>query len=79
EKYVNIDKVFHFHRLLKGGFFVLNKLTPVFTISFAIAIAFILWGVIAPGDMRYVTEAIQGFITEQFGWFYLLAASSFLL
>ncbi|UTR11025.1 BCCT family transporter [Evansella sp. LMS18] len=56
----------------------MKKLTPVFYISLAIAIAFILWGVIAPVNMEAVTSEIQGFLTNQFGWFYLLAATGFL-
>ncbi|MBU8906750.1 glycine betaine uptake BCCT transporter [Desertibacillus haloalkaliphilus] len=56
----------------------MKKLTPVFFIAVLIAIAFILWGVIAPQHLDTVTSNIQGFITEQFGWFYLLAASGFL-
>ncbi|ADU30918.1 glycine betaine uptake BCCT transporter [Evansella cellulosilytica] len=57
----------------------MKKLTPVFYISVVIASAFILWGVIAPENLDSVTGHIQGFITNQFGWFYLLAATSFLV
>ncbi|SES37865.1 glycine betaine uptake BCCT transporter [Salisediminibacterium halotolerans] len=55
----------------------MKKLTPVFLIGFSIAFAFIVWGVIAPDNLEYITGSIQGFITEQFGWFYLLAATGF--
>ncbi len=55
-----------------------KKLTPVFIISVIIAVAFILWGVIAPNHLEEVTTNIQGFLTDQFGWFYLLAATGFL-
>ncbi len=48
-------------------------------ISVIIALAFILWGAILPSNMETVTNNIQGFITEQFGWFYLLAATGFLI
>lgn len=57
----------------------LKKLTTVFIISVTIAFAFILWGVISPKNLAENTSEIQTFITEQFGWFYLLAASGFLL
>lgn len=56
----------------------MKKLTPVFIISVVISLAFILWGVIAPKNLDRVTTYIQGFITDQFGWFYLLAATGFL-
>ncbi|PYZ93296.1 glycine/betaine ABC transporter permease [Salipaludibacillus keqinensis] len=56
----------------------MKKLTPVFMISFVIALAFIIWGVIAPENLEAVTGSIQNFITAQFGWFYLLAATGFL-
>ncbi|MBB5172236.1 glycine betaine uptake BCCT transporter [Texcoconibacillus texcoconensis] len=57
----------------------MKKLTPVFFISVFIALAFILWGVFAPGNLEDTTGAIQGFLTEQFGWFYLLAATGFVV
>ncbi|MFA9559449.1 BCCT family transporter [Evansella sp. AB-rgal1] len=56
----------------------MKKLTTVFYISAILAIIFILWGVIAPGNLNSVTSSIQGFITEKFGWFYLLSATAFL-
>ncbi|RKL68864.1 glycine/betaine ABC transporter permease [Salipaludibacillus neizhouensis] len=56
----------------------MKKLTPVFMISVIISLAFILWGVINPENLEAVTGEIQGFITDQFGWFYLLAATGFL-
>ncbi|MCE7794759.1 BCCT family transporter [Salipaludibacillus sp. CUR1] len=55
----------------------MKKLTPVFTISFFIALAFIIWGFFAPENLEFITGSIQGFITDQFGWFYLLAATGF--
>ncbi len=57
----------------------MKKLTPVFTISATIAIIFILWGAFAPNNLDEVTGMIQSFITLEFGWFYLLAASAFLI
>ncbi|SDY78225.1 glycine betaine transporter [Evansella caseinilytica] len=56
----------------------MKKLTPVFNISLVISAAFILWGVIAPTHLDRVTASIQQLITNQFGWFYLLAATGFL-
>ncbi|MDG5787925.1 BCCT family transporter [Evansella sp. AB-P1] len=57
----------------------MKKLTPVFTISAIIAIIFILWGAIAPQNMYDVTEKIQGFITTELGWLYLISATAFLV
>jgi len=57
----------------------MRKVTSVFTISVAIAVAFILWGVIAPRNLEAVTNVIQSFITNELGWFYLLAATGFLI
>ncbi|GAF16525.1 LOW QUALITY PROTEIN: glycine betaine transporter OpuD [Bacillus sp. JCM 19046] len=49
--------------------------TSVFYISVAVAMAFILWGVIFPENMLSITENIQGFISTELGWFYLLSAT----
>ncbi|MEC2072940.1 glycine betaine uptake BCCT transporter [Alkalihalophilus marmarensis] len=57
----------------------MKKLTPVFIISVAIAFAFIVWGVFAPENLEAVTSSTQGFITNELGWFYLLAATGFLI
>lgn len=57
----------------------MKKLTPVFYISAVISILFILWGAFEPDNLDKVTGNIQGFITAKFGWFYLLAATSFLV
>ncbi|WP_071460506.1 glycine betaine uptake BCCT transporter [Bacillus massilinigeriensis] len=62
----------------------MKKLSPVFTISVTITVLFIIWGlipadVLPTGNLEHVTKIVQGFIIEKFGWFYLLAASSFLI
>ncbi len=62
----------------------MKKLTPVFTVSVILTALFIIWGLIPKdilpnGNLDAVTAAIQGFILEKFGWFYLLAASIFLI
>ncbi len=56
----------------------MKKLTPVFYISAILAILFILWGVISPKNLDMVTSSIQSLIIDKFGWFYLIAATSFL-
>ncbi|WP_018921420.1 glycine betaine uptake BCCT transporter [Salsuginibacillus kocurii] len=57
----------------------MKKLTSVFMISVVIAFAFILWGAIAPENLNEVTGIIQGFISSELGWFYLLAATGFVI
>ncbi|MBN9652696.1 BCCT family transporter [Halobacillus sp. GSS1] len=62
----------------------MNQVTKVFYISVVVAFLFIGWGVI-PEDvlptwnLKNVTSNIQGFLTEKFGWFYLLSATGFLI
>ncbi|MCD5325338.1 MULTISPECIES: glycine betaine uptake BCCT transporter [Pontibacillus] len=57
----------------------MNKVTPVFWISLAISAVFVLWGTIAPGNLETVSGEIQGFLTDKFGWFYLLTVAIFLI
>ncbi|PWW19823.1 glycine betaine transporter [Cytobacillus oceanisediminis] len=62
----------------------MKKLTPVFTVSVIFTALFILWGlvpesVLPNGNLDTVTQSIQGFILQKFGWFYLLSASAFLI
>jgi len=51
----------------------------VFHISVAVISAFVIWGFFLPENLQSTTEAILGFITETFGWFYLVATFLFLL
>ncbi|WP_345242590.1 glycine betaine uptake BCCT transporter [Pontibacillus salipaludis] len=57
----------------------MNKVTPVFWISLAISAVFVLWGTISPSNLQAVSSEIQGFLTERFGWFYLLTVAIFLI
>jgi glycine betaine transporter len=50
----------------------------VFWVSAAFALAFILWGVIAPENFGAVTQTIFDWIVTNLGWFYLLAGNFFL-
>lgn len=52
---------------------------PVFVVSAVIAIALVLWGVLAPGNLGTVAGEVSGFITVNFEWLYLLAATAFLV
>ncbi|SDG93132.1 glycine betaine transporter [Alteribacillus persepolensis] len=57
----------------------MRKLTPVFYISFVIALLFIIWGIAAPSHVETVLGNIQGYISEKLGWFYLLSATAFVI
>ncbi|NYH77827.1 choline/glycine/proline betaine transport protein [Actinopolyspora biskrensis] len=52
---------------------------PVFIISGIIAVAFVLWGVLAPSNVATVAGTVNSFITTNFGWLYILAATFFLI
>ncbi|WP_121615783.1 glycine betaine uptake BCCT transporter [Virgibacillus halodenitrificans] len=57
----------------------MKQVTSVFWVSIVICIAFVLWGSLAPENLGTVTGDIQGFLTKNFGWFYLLSVTIFLL
>ncbi|RWZ60751.1 BCCT family transporter [Halobacillus fulvus] len=62
----------------------MNQVTKVFYISAVAAILFIIWGIIPESvlptwNLSNVTTQVQGFITDKFGWFYLLSATGFLV
>ncbi|MGM0873499.1 MAG: glycine betaine uptake BCCT transporter [Bacillota bacterium] len=62
----------------------MKKFTPVFIISVFVTSLFIFWGLIPEsilpnGNINAVTTAVQAFIIEKFGWFYLLTATFFLV
>jgi glycine betaine transporter len=56
-----------------------HEVGVVFWVSAAIALAFILWGVIAPTNFGTVTQAIFDWVVSNLGWFYLLAGNFFLV
>ncbi len=51
----------------------------VFWISMCVVVAFVLFGVLFPDPAKTAFDSIQGFITEYFGWYYLLAVTFFLV
>lgn len=53
--------------------------TPVFKISASLAGAFLAWGAMAPDHLATVTGAIQQFLLNSFGWFYLLVVVGMLI
>lgn len=52
---------------------------PVFFISAAVIVAFVLWGVLAPGNLGTVAGAVFSWIGEYAGWWYIFAASGFVI
>lgn len=57
----------------------MRKFTPVFIISLAIILAFILWGTINNTNLYNVSSAVQSFLQIRFGWFYLISATAILI
>jgi len=53
----------------------MKNATMVFKISFFLAVAFLLWGILSPDNLDQVTGAIQDALLNAFGWFYMLVAS----
>jgi glycine betaine transporter len=56
-----------------------SQIGVVFWVSSAVALAFILWGVIAPTSFGTVTQAVFDWVVSNLGWFYLLAGNFFLV
>lgn len=57
----------------------MKKFTSVFLVSVIILAFFIIWGVFTPNHLASVTSAIQTFLQDKFGWFYLFSATAFLV
>ncbi|WP_255301206.1 BCCT family transporter [Bacillus sp. Marseille-P3800] len=56
-----------------------SSLTLVFWVSLAISSVFILWGVFFPGNVESVLGVVDGFISTNFGWVYIIATTAFVL
>ncbi|MDP8943462.1 MAG: BCCT family transporter [Actinomycetota bacterium] len=54
------------------------QLTPVFYVSAALALAFVLWGALAPAHLFGVTSDVLAVVVRDFGWLYLIATTFFL-
>lgn len=52
---------------------------PVFIWSAIVIVGFVLWGVIAPSNVDFVAGLVNEFITTNFEWLYIIAASFFLI
>jgi glycine betaine transporter len=56
-----------------------SEVGVVFWVSAAVALAFIVWGVIGPASFGVVTQGIFDWVVSNLGWFYLLAGNFFLV
>ncbi|QQK80706.1 BCCT family transporter [Salicibibacter cibi] len=56
-----------------------KKVTIVFWVALAIAAVFIAWGAFLPENVEAVLGFIDGFLASNFGWFYLLVMTGFVL
>jgi len=52
---------------------------PVFIGSAAVALAFLLWGVVAPANVSSVANSTLTFIATNFEWLYIFGASAFVV
>jgi len=52
---------------------------PVFITSGVLAVALVIWGVVAPASLGDVAGAVNSWITTYFEWLYIFSASFFLI
>jgi choline/glycine/proline betaine transport protein len=52
---------------------------PVFIGSAAVALVFLLWGIIAPDNVSSVSSSTLSFIARNFEWLYIFGASAFVV
>ena len=57
----------------------MKRVSNVFWVSLVISLLFVLWGAIWPDNLKNVMNVMQAFFLENFGWFYQLAATFFLV
>jgi glycine betaine transporter len=56
-----------------------HKSSKVFYISIAITLVIVAWGLIAQSNFEKVANAAFDFLVGNFGWFYLISVSSFVI
>jgi choline/glycine/proline betaine transport protein len=61
------------------GFLRRHTNPPVFLVSGAVIVAFVVLGVLFTETTGSAASAVQSFITTYFGWFYIVAVSFFLI
>ncbi|WP_174731701.1 glycine betaine uptake BCCT transporter [Mesobacillus harenae] len=57
----------------------MKNATPVFYISAAILAVLVLFGIFLPEQLESLTANIQGFLSNAFGWYYLILVTIFVL
>src|SRR5690625_4003975 len=69
------------YKSIQAGLSMINKpkVTPVFYVSLAIAFVFILCEAIFPANVETVLGYINDFISNKFGWVYMLAMTAFVI
>ncbi len=50
----------------------MKKVSIVFWNAIVICLGIVLWGAVAPGNLEKVSASVTAFISEVFGWYYLL-------
>ncbi|MED3726194.1 BCCT family transporter [Priestia filamentosa] len=56
-----------------------NKVTGVFWWSVFVTLAVVIWGAVAPDNFGSIIGNVRSFLTSDFGWYYLLIVSLFLI
>ncbi|GAA0450050.1 glycine betaine uptake BCCT transporter [Alkalibacillus silvisoli] len=56
-----------------------EKMTPVFIISVVVMLILVGLGIFWPDGLEELTTNIQAFISESFGWYYLIAVTFFVI
>lgn len=52
---------------------------PVFLVSAVMILAFVAWGVVAPGQLGSVADSVMGWISTYFGWWYVVSVTGFVV
>ncbi len=50
----------------------MNKVSSVFWYALAICVVLVIWGAVAPEQLQSLTSNLTSYISEAFGWYYLL-------
>ena len=51
----------------------------VFAVAASLAVAFVLWGAIAPEKMGDLTDKAMSWVTGSFGWLFILTSGAFVV
>ena len=56
-----------------------KKDNKVYIISLVVVLVFALWGIVGPASFGKIADGAFNFLTEKFGWFYLMAMFFFVV